>query len=68
MSVKDGYVNEESKYFPEEWDDETRKLVRFMIQEAFQAGQNLGYDLGVGTGKGVSISLLNDAIEYLQGK
>jgi hypothetical protein len=37
------YAETESKFFPAHWDEQTRALVKFMIQEAYQAGKNDGY-------------------------
>lgn len=34
------YADGEMQYMPEHFDEQTKLLVRFMIQEAFQAGQN----------------------------
>lgn len=62
------YADSEMVYFPEHWDDQTKKLVRFMIVEAFQTGYNTGYDLGKGTGSGVAVGMLYDVIERLQKK
>lgn len=38
------YAHEEEKYFPKHWDDEARTLVKFMLVEAWNAGNRDAID------------------------
>lgn len=60
------YAESEMEHFPQNWDEQTRQLVRFMIFEAYNSGHTTGYNLGEGTGRGIACQLLYDAIEKLQ--
>jgi hypothetical protein len=62
------YADGEMQYFPKHWDEETKQLIRFMIFEAYNAGNIVGYDLGKGTGSDLAVGLLVDVIEKLQKK
>ena len=60
------YAENELQYLPQHYDDQTKKLIRFMLMEAYNAGFSTGYKLGEGTGKGFAIERLYDLINALQ--
>lgn len=63
------YANQQMEYFPNDWDQELRDRVWFMIRESFQLGEDLGMKLGLKAGQHIAYqSVLNKLLNNLQQK
>lgn len=63
--IANNYVDGQMAYFPEQIDEQTKRIVRFMIFEAYNEGYKTGFDFGKSNGKRIAIEAINEAIEKL---